>query len=126
MRIFEIRARVRVCILNQKHRTLASSALLGALGAAADASQMKVEVFFSVVIGKLFARLDCSACKDVNVTIAEPDFAIGSAGVIDEASRIRRNVSIDHALVARPEEILATIVPHLFGSGGTPKVFDHE
>ena len=87
---------------------------------------MELEVFFSVIIGKLFARLDCAEGEDINPTISDPNLAIRSAGVVDEASGIRRNVSVDHAHVARPEEILPAILLNLFGCGGASKVFDNE
>jgi hypothetical protein len=87
---------------------------------------MEIEVFFSIIVGKLFAWLDCAAGKDVNSTTTDPDLAVRSAGVVDEASDIRRNVSVDHGLVTRPEEILPAILPHLFGCGGASEVLDDE
>ena len=87
---------------------------------------MELEVFFSVIIGKLFARLDCAEGEDINSTITDPDLAIRSAGVIDEASDVLRNVSIDHAHVTRPEEILSAVLPNLFGCCEASKVFDYE
>ena len=87
---------------------------------------MKVEVLFSIIVGKLFARLDGAQRIDENAAAADLDLAIGSAGVVDEASRVRRNISIDHARVTRPEQVLPTIVRNLFGCGGAPEVFDHE
>ena len=100
--------------------------LVSAFCAATDSCQMALEVFFSVIIGKLFARLDCAEGEEINSTIADPDPAIRIAGVIDEASGIRRNVSVDHARVTGPEEVLPAILLDLFGCGWSPKVFDYE
>lgn len=87
---------------------------------------MKFEVFYSVIVGKLFARLDGAEGKDIKSTITDPDLAIRSAGVVDEASNIRRNVSVNHAHVTRPEKVLPAILLDLLGCGGSSKVFDYE
>lgn len=103
-----------------------TSWLGGALGATAVSGQMKLEVFFSVIVGKLFARLDRADRKDTNAPVTKPDLAIGYARVIDVASSVRGNIAIDHARVTRPEEVLPAVVLDLFGCSGAPKVFDHE
>ncbi len=87
---------------------------------------MKFEVFYSVIVGKLFARLDGAEGKDMKSTITDPDLAVRSAGVVDEASNIRRNVSVNHAHVTRPEEVLPAIFLNLFGCGAASKVLDDE
>jgi len=87
---------------------------------------MELEVFFSVIVGKLSTRMDGADGEDIDSTIADPSFAIWSAGVINEASDIRRNVSVDHGRGTCPEEILPAIVPHLFGCSGATKVLDDE
>ena len=87
---------------------------------------MELEVLFAVVVGKLFAGLDGAEGEDLDSAVANPDLAIWSARVVDESSGIRRDVSIDHGCVTRPEEILAAVLPHLFGCCGTPQVFDHK
>jgi hypothetical protein len=87
---------------------------------------MTSEVFFSVIIRKLFTRLDCAEGEDIDSTISDPYLAIRSAGVVDEASDVLRNVSIDHAHVTRPEEVLPAIHLHLFGRCGASKVFYDE
>jgi hypothetical protein len=46
--------------------------------------------------------------------------------VVDEASDIRRNISVDHGLITRPEEVLPAIFPLLFSCGGASEVFDDE
>jgi hypothetical protein len=86
---------------------------------------MELEVFFSVIVGKLFASLDCAEGENIKSTITDPDFAVRSAGVVDEASHIRRNVSVDHAHLTRPEKVLPAIFLYLFGCGGASKVFDY-
>jgi hypothetical protein len=87
---------------------------------------MDLEVFFSIIVCKLFARLDCAEGKYINSTIADFDLAIRSAGVVDESCDILRNVSIDHAHLTRPEEVLPAIHLDLFGCCGASKVFDDE
>jgi hypothetical protein len=87
---------------------------------------MKPEKLLPVIIGKLFARLDCAQGKDANATIADPDLAIGSARVVDEACSVCRNISVDHASGTRPEEVLPAIVLNLFGCGGAPEVLYYE
>jgi hypothetical protein len=87
---------------------------------------MPLEVFFSVIVRKLLAGLNRAEGDDVNSTIADPGLTIRSAGMVDEASGISRNVSVDHAHVTRPEEIFPTVLLHLFGCRGAPKVFDDE
>jgi hypothetical protein len=81
---------------------------------------MELEVFFPVIVAKLFARPDRAKGINENAPIAEFDLAIRRAGVIDEASDIRRNVSVDHAHVTRPEEELSSVVLHLSGCGEAP------
>jgi hypothetical protein len=100
--------------------------LLRALCAAAVSCQMKLEVFFSIIVSKLFASLDCAEGEDIQSTITDPDLAIRSAGVVDEASDICRNVSVDHAHVTRPEEVLPAIFRDLFGCGAATQVFGYE
>jgi hypothetical protein len=87
---------------------------------------MELEVFFSIIVGKLFARPDCAEGEDIKSTITDPGLAIRGAGVVDEASEIRRNVSVDHAHLTRPEEVLPTIFLNLFGCSRASKVFDYE
>lgn len=87
---------------------------------------MEVVVFFPVVVGKLFARPYCTEGEDSKSTTTDPDLAVRSTRVVDEASDIRLNVSVDHGLVTRPEEVLPAILPQLFGRGGASDVFDDE
>lgn len=103
-----------------------TSWLGGALGTTAVSSQVNLEVFFSVIVGQLFTRLDRADRKDANALVTKPDLAIGDARVIDVASSVRGNIAIDHGRVTRPEEVLPAVVLDLFGCGGAPKVFDHE
>jgi len=87
---------------------------------------MELKIFFSVIVGKLFARPDCTEGENAKSTTTDPDFTVRSAGVVDEASDVRRNVSVDHSRVSRPEEVLPAILPQLFGCGGASEVFDNE
>jgi hypothetical protein len=85
---------------------------------------MDTEIFLSVVVRKLFARLDGAESKDIDAAPADDCFAIRRAGVVDEAGGIRRYVPVDHARAARPEEVLPAILLHLRGCGGAPDVFN--
>ena len=87
---------------------------------------MRLEIFFTVIVRKLFTRPDCAEREDVYSMFADPDLAIRSTGVVDEASGIRRDVSVDQALVTRPEEVLPAILLDLFGGGGATMIFDDE
>jgi hypothetical protein len=87
---------------------------------------MELEIFVSIIVRKLFTRLDCTDGEDVKATAMEPHLAVGSARVVDEASDVLRNVSVDHRRVARPEQILPAIVTLLFDCGGATDVFDDE
>ena len=98
--------------------------LLITLCAAAKSCQMELEIFFSIIVGKLFARLDGAEGENINSTITDPDLAIRSTGVVDEASDVFRNVSVNHAHVTRPEKVLSAILLRLLGCGGASKVFD--
>lgn len=46
--------------------------------------------------------------------------------MVDEASDIRWDVSVNHAYVTRPEQVLPPVLPDLFGCCGAPDVFDDE
>lgn len=85
---------------------------------------MELEVFFSIIVGKLFARLDRAEGEYVDPAITDPHLAIRIAGVIDEACDIRWNVSIDHADITRPEEVLPAILLDLFFGGRAPEIFN--
>jgi hypothetical protein len=85
---------------------------------------MYLEIFLAVIVRELFARPDCAERENIYSTFADNDLAIRRAGVVDEASGIRRDVPVDHARVARPEEVLPAILLDLFGCRGAPEVFD--
>jgi hypothetical protein len=87
---------------------------------------MEIEVLVSVVVRQLLARLDSAKRENVDPATAQPDFAVGSAGVVDETRSIRGNISVDHARITRPEKVLAPVLLDLFGRGGASEVFDYE
>lgn len=87
---------------------------------------MELEIFVSIIVRKLFARLDCTNSEDVKSTAMEPHLAVRCTRVVDEASDILRNISIDHGRITGPEEILPAILPHLLGRGGASDVFDDK
>lgn len=97
---------------------------LRALGAAAASGQMNLEIFLAIIVEKLFARLDGAEREDIYAPLADIDLAIRRAGMVDEAGGIHRYVAVDHARVARPEEVLPAILLDLFGGGGASEVFD--
>lgn len=87
---------------------------------------MQFEIFFSIIVGQFFSRLDRAESEDINATISDPGLAIRRAGMVDETSDICRNISVDHARVTGPEEILPAIFLHLLRSGRASDVFDDE
>jgi hypothetical protein len=87
---------------------------------------MQLEVFYSVIVGQFFSRLDRAESEDINATISDPGLAIRLAGMVDETSDICRNVSVDHARITCPEEVLPAILLHLLRSGRASDVFDDE
>lgn len=103
-----------------------ASSLLRALGTTADIRQMEVEVLVSIVIRELFVRFDRPQRKYKNPAAADSDDTIRIAGVVDETSLVRWDVSVDHGRIACPEQILSPVFPDLFGRGRAPHVFDDE
>jgi hypothetical protein len=85
---------------------------------------MHLEILLAVIVAELFARLDGAEREDIYAPVADIDLTIRCAGVVDEAGGIRRYVPVDHARVARPEEILPAILLYLLGCGGASEVFD--
>jgi hypothetical protein len=97
---------------------------LSTLNAAAASCQMHLEIFFAVIVGKFFARLDVTERENIHTTPADIDLTIRRAGVIDKAGSIRRYVPVDHARIARPKKVLPAILFYLFSCGWASEVFD--
>lgn len=85
---------------------------------------MHLEIFFAVIVGKFFARLDVTERENIHTTPADIDLTIWCAGVVDKAGCIRRYVPVDHARIARPKKVLPAILLYLFSRGRASEVFD--
>jgi len=85
---------------------------------------MHLEIFFAVIVGKFFARLDVAERENIHATLADIDLAIRRAGVVDKASCIGRYVPVDHARIACPKKVLPAILLYLLNCGWASEVFD--
>lgn len=87
-----------------------------AYAAASIRLDVLVEKLLPVVIRELFAWLYGAFCHNEDAPHGAVGFAVGTAGVVDEARGICRNITVDHCCFSCPEEIFAFITC-FFSSG---------
>ena len=93
--------------------------------AAARGLQVLVEIFFTVVVGNLLARLDTLHRFDEYPSAPGDGFTIGAARMIDVSGRIYRRLAVYGLLLSRLKKIFALAGVFLLFGENAPDVLNN-